>query len=140
MRPMDTCIFCTIAVGKISCYKVYEDKTTLAFLDIHPHAQGHTVVIPKHHTETIFDLDAKESAQIMLATQKVMIALDKALHPDGFNVGWNHKPAGGQVVPHLHIHIMPRYNGDGGGSMHSIIKNPGRKKVEDVAKIFKYQK
>ena len=134
---MDNCIFCRIGNGEIPAYKVYEDKNSLAFLDIHPHAQGHTVVIPKKHAETIFDLGEKESAQVMLATQKAMIALDKALHPDGFNVGWNHNPAGGQVVPHLHIHIMPRYNGDGGGSMHSIITNPGRKSVEDVAKMFK---
>ena len=134
---MDDCIFCKIGAGEIPCHKVNEDKDTLAFLDIQPHAQGHTVVIPRKHAETVFDLAEQEMQALMLAVRKTMITIDTKLHPDGFNVGWNHNPAGGQVVPHLHIHIMPRYNNDGGGSMHSIIKNPGRMKVEDVAKMLR---
>lgn len=134
---MADCIFCKIGAGEIPGYKVYEDKSSLAFLDIKPHAEGHTVVIPKKHAETVFDLGEEELQALMLAVRKTMIKIDGKLHPDGFNVGWNHNPAGGQVVPHLHIHIMPRYNGDGGGSMHSIIKNPGRKSVEDVARLLK---
>jgi len=73
---------------------------------------------------------------LMLAVKKTMGLLQKKLRPDGFNVGWNSGVAGGQVVPHLHIHILPRYSGDGGGSIHSIIKNPGEKAVEEVAKLF----
>ena len=134
---MDTCIFCKITVGEIPCYKVYEDKEILAFLDIKPHAEGHTVVIPQKHAETIFDLGEQEMHALLQAVRKTMIKIDEKLHPDGFNVGWNHNPAGGQVVPHLHVHIFPRYTNDGGGSMHSIIKNPGRKSVEDVAKMLK---
>jgi len=114
---------------------VYEDKEILAFLDIHPHALGHTVVIPKKHAETVFDLSEQQNANLMNAIVKIMTKLDR-LHPDGFNTGWNHNPAGGQVVPHLHVHIFPRYNNDGGGSMHSIIKNPGNKSVDQVAKWF----
>lgn len=134
---MDTCIFCKVIAGEIPCYKVYEDKDTLAFLDIKPHAEGHTVVIPRKHAETIFDLGEAEMQMLMLVVRKTMIKIDSKLHPDGFNVGWNHAPAGGQVVPHLHLHIFPRYEKDGGGSMHSIIKNPGRKSVEEVAKMLK---
>lgn len=133
---MDNCIFCKIGAGEIPCHKVYEDTASFAFLDIHPHAQGHTVVIPKKHAETVFDLGEQEMQVLMQAVRKTMIKIDEKLHPDGFNVGWNHNPAGGQVVPHLHIHIMPRYNSDGGGSMHSIIKNPGKRSVEDVAKML----
>ncbi len=133
---MEQCIFCKIAAGEIPGHKVYEDKDTLAFLDIHPHAQGHTVVIPKKHGETVFDLEDATNKAVLMATTKAMEKIQKALSPDGFNVGWNHKPAGGQVVPHLHIHIIPRYNGDGGGSIHSIIKNPGKKSVEAVARML----
>ena len=136
---MADCIFCKIVAGQIPCYKVNEDKAMLSFLDIQPHAQGHTVVVPKRHAETVFDLEEQEMQALMQAVRKTMIKIDQKLHPDGFNVGWNHNPAGGQVVPHLHIHIMPRYNGDDGGSMHSIIKNPGRMKVEEVATILTKQ-
>jgi len=65
-----------------------------------------------------------------------MEKIQAVLKPDGFNVGWNQSPAGGQVVPHLHIHIMPRYEGDGGGSMHSIVNNPGSVSVGEVARLF----
>jgi len=134
---MNDCIFCKIANGEIPCHKVYEDAENLAFLDVKPHAQGHTVVIPKTHVMTVLELNEKKYISLMSAVKKVMGLIQKKIDPDGFNAGWNHNTAGGQVVPHLHIHVMPRYNGDNGGSMHSIIKNPGKKSVEEVAKLFK---
>lgn len=134
---MNNCIFCKIGKGEIPSYKVYEDKNVLAFLDIHPHAQGHTVLIPKSHGETLFDFTEMDQKNIMAAVAKTMKIIQDKLNPDGFNVGWNHNIAGGQVVPHLHIHILPRYNGDNGGSIHSIIKNPGKMPVAEVAKLFK---
>ena len=135
MGDMD-CVFCKIGKGKIPCSKVMEDKENLAFLDIHPHAPGHTVVIPKAHAETIFDMEDTKVKGLFLLVKKVMKKLER-LEPEGFNVGWNHLEAGGQVVPHLHIHILPRFKGDGGGSMHSIIKNPGKKSVEEVGRGLK---
>jgi len=129
-------VFCKIIKRDIPCFKVYEDKEVLAFLDVKPHARGHTVVIPKVHGVTLFDFSAKQNEQLIDGVRKVMERVQKVLEPDGFNVGWNHNTAAGQVVPHLHVHIMPRYNGDGGGSMHSIIKNPGQESVADVAKRF----
>ncbi len=126
------CIFCKIIKGEIPCKKVYEDENILAFLDAQPHTKGHTLVIPKKHAEVIFDLTNEESKNLILAVKKVMMELKSKIHCDGFNVGWNHNSAGGQVVPHLHVHIMPRYNGDGGGSMHSIINKPG----QDVSGLF----
>ena len=116
---------------------ITEDQNHLAFLDIKPHALGHTVVIPKKHAETVFELSDLELQKLILAVKKNMQRIQKVLNPDGFNVGWNHNSAGGQVIPHLHIHIFPRFNGDEGGSMHSIIKNPGNKSVEEVAALFK---
>ncbi len=134
---MDDCIFCKIGSGQIPAHKVYEAQYCFGFLDIHPHAKGHTVVIPKKHAVTLFDLDDASAKELMVGVKKVMGILQKKLSPDGFNVGWNHGSEAGQVVPHLHIHIMPRYIGDGGGSMHSIIKNPGELSVEEVAQKLK---
>ncbi len=130
------CLFCKIVSGQIPGHKVHEDKNNLAFLDIKPHAQGHTVVIPKQHAETVFDLSEKQNKDLMTAVLDTMKKIQEKLHPDGFNVGWNHNSAGGQVVPHLHVHIFPRYTDDSGGSMHSIVKNPGPKSVEEVAKLL----
>ena len=134
---MDECIFCRIVQGEIPCYKVYEDKDTLAFLDVQPHAQGHTVVIPKKHVVRVFDLTEAQTKGFMADVVQAMKRVQEVLDPDGFNVGWNQNTAGGQVVPHLHVHIFPRYTNDGGGSMHSIIRNPGKERVEDVAKRFR---
>ena len=134
---MEDCVFCKIIQGQIPCYKVFEDKETVAFLDIKPHAPGHTVVIPKKHGVTAFDFSEKEFAAIVVAARKTAQLLREKLSPDGFNIGWNQGTAAGQVVSHLHVHIFPRFLGDGGGSMHSIVKNPGNRSVEEIAKLLK---
>jgi histidine triad (HIT) family protein len=125
------CLFCQIVAGTIPAYKIYEDEYVLAFLDIHPHAKGHTVVIPKVHGETIFDFSEKEITHLWLGVRQTMEKIEKVLQPAGFNVGWNHKSAGGQVIPHWHIHP-----GDGGGSIHSVVKHSGDLSLEEVAKLF----
>lgn len=130
------CIFCKIVAKEVPNYTVYEDDTILAFLDIHPHAKGHTVVIPKRHAETVFDMTDDEMKAISLAMKRVMERIKQALNPDGFNTGWNDGKAAGQVVPHVHIHVFPRWVGDGGGSMHSIVKHPGDTSVSEVATLF----
>ena len=134
---MNNCVFCKLAQKEIPCHQVYEDKKVLAFLDIKPHAQGHTVVIPKKHGEFMEDFTETEFLELMKAVKLITQKLKAELAPDGFNIGWNNGTAACQVVPHLHLHIFPRYNSDGGGSMHSIIANPGKMKVEEVAKLFK---
>ena len=130
------CIFCKIIKGEIPNYTVYEDEHVLAFLDINPHAKGHTVVIPKVHAETFLDLNEELLEHLFIGVKKTMEKINNVLNPDGFNVGWNEKPAAGQVVPHLHVHIMPRYEGDEGGSMHSVINNSGDSSVEELSKLF----
>ncbi|MDO8509748.1 MAG: HIT family protein [bacterium] len=134
---INNCIFCKIVKKEIPNYTVYEDDFVLAFLDIFPHAKGHTVVIPKEHKDNFAVLSDVEAERIIVGVKKTMNKIQTVLSPDGFNVGWNENPAGGQVVPHLHVHIFPRYNGDGGGSVHSIIKNPGDLSVKDLAVKFK---
>lgn len=135
MSCMD-CIFCKIVNKEIPNYTVYEDANNLAFLDIHPHAKGHTVVIPKVHAETTFDLNEELLKEFSLAVERSMERIDHVLHPDGYNVGWNHGKSGGQAIAHLHTHIMPRWHGDGGGSMHSVVDQPGDTPVAELAKLF----
>jgi len=134
---MQDCIFCKITKGEIPNYTVYEDKQVLAFLDINPHAKGHTVVIPKVHAETLLDLDEGLSKSLLVGVKRTMEKVDTVLHPEGYNVGVNHGEIAGQAVPHLHFHILPRYQGDGGGNVHSIVNNPGDKSVEELAELFK---
>ena len=134
---MINCVFCKIIKKEIPYYKLYENDNCLAFLDITPHAKGHTMVIPKMHAEVLTDLEDDKVKELFVAVKKVINMLKDKLNPDGFNVGWNSGETAGQVVPHLHIHIIPRYDGDGGGSIHSIIKNPGDLTVEEIADLFK---
>src|SRR3989339_1789203 len=129
---MSDCIFCKIIVGEIPNYTIYEDDFALAFLDITPRTKGHTLVIPKVHAENLLELDEKYAEKLLVTVKKTQEKLNDVLKPDGYNVGWNHGKAGVQLVPHLHIHIMPRYNNDGGANMHAIVNNPGDESAEEV--------
>jgi histidine triad (HIT) family protein len=133
---MSECIFCKIIKKEIPSHTIYEDDNVLAFLDINPHAKGHTVVIPKVHAETAFELSEDQIKDLFLGVKKTQEKIEQVLSPDGYNIGWNHNKAGGQVVPHIHVHIMPRYSDDGGTSMHGIVNNPGNESVDNLAKLF----
>ncbi len=130
------CIFCKVVGGELPAYKIYENEHVIAFLDIYPHAKGHTLVIPKKHGMMMFDFTSEELSQLMTGVEIATKRIQDVLKPDGFNIGWNHGEKAGQVVPHLHVHIMPRWEGDGGGSMHDIISNPGEMEVKDVFELF----
>ncbi len=134
---MENCLFCKFVRGEIEPSKVYEDNHNLAFLDITPHAQGHTMVISKTHAANILELEDDKLQSLIIAVKKTMKKIQEKLHPEGFTFGINHGEVSGQTVPHLHLHIFPRYRGDKGGSVHSIIKNSGEKSVEEIAKLFK---
>lgn len=134
---MTGCLFCKIAKKEISAYILYEDERTLSFLDVKPHSLGHTVVILKNHSKNILDTTDNDLAALFSAVKKTTGILQKSLNPDGFTIGINHGEVAGQAVGHLHIHIMPRYKDDDGGSIHSVIYNPSKKTVEEVEKIIK---
>lgn len=110
---MSDCIFCKIANHEIPSNVVYEDENALAFLDVNPGAEGHTLVVPKKHATTINDMSAEELGQLFQAVSKVSAAINKALKPDGINLHQNNGTAAGQVVPHVHVHIIPRRENDG---------------------------
>ena len=121
----NTCIFCNIIKNKK--YE-YENDLAVAFSDGMPVSQGHMLVIPKRHCETYFDLTEEEIKAIFALSQVIKKDLDQKYHPDGFNIGFNVKEAGGQSVFHTHMHIIPRYRGD--------VENP-RGGIRKVVKIKK---
>lgn len=130
------CIFCKIAAREIPSHMIYEDDRAFAILDIHPLAMGHTMVIPKVHAVTILDLPEGEVGPLFAAVKAVTVKLQKVLNPDGFTTGINHGDVSGQSVKHLHVHILPRWKDDGGGSLHSVVDKPGDRSVEEVAKLL----
>ncbi|MFH1225846.1 MAG: HIT family protein [bacterium] len=107
------CIFCKIIKGEIPGHKVYEDDQVLAFLDITPVSKGHTLVVPKEHTDNLLTMSEEQIKQVFLAVQKIAKKIDEVLKPDGINLGMNNKPGAGQVIFHAHVHLMPRYANDG---------------------------
>ena len=133
------CLFCKIVEREIPSEKIYEDDTVLAFLDIHPMAPGHTVLVPKVHAENILNLPDMTVGPLFLAVKKVTAALSSALQPHGFTIGINHGKVSGQAIDHLHVHVIPRFEGDGGGSLHSVVKNPSSESVSVIKeKIIKF--
>ena len=106
------CIFCAIADGEIPSFKIYEDDEVLAYLDINPFSEGHTLVIPKEHREGLLDADDALLAKLVSRVRKVAEHIKLALPCDGFNILQNNGEAAGQTVRHIHFHIIPRRNGD----------------------------
>ncbi len=109
---MSTCIFCKIIAGEIPSYKVYEDENVLAFLDITPVNAGHTLVVPKTHYENLLDLPEDLAQKLIAVIKKIAPAILKGASAEGFNLGLNNGSVAGQLVPHFHWHIMPRFAND----------------------------
>lgn len=110
---MEECLFCKIVKGEIPSYKVYEDEKTFAFLDINPINIGHTLVIPKNHVSRISMAEEGDLLALTKALKKVITGVEDALSVDNLNVFVNQGEYAGQLVPHLHYHIVPRHAGDG---------------------------
>ena len=104
-------IFVKILRGEFPCYKVYEDGHVLAFLDIMPRSPGHTLVIPKAPARNILDINVDDYLHVARATHRIAAAAKKAFDADGITVQQFNEAAGGQVVFHLHVHVMPRQDG-----------------------------
>jgi histidine triad (HIT) family protein len=103
--------FAKILRGEFPCYKVYENDHVLAFLDIMPRCPGHTLVIPKAPARNILDITPEDFAHVARAAHNISAAAMKAFEADGITVQQFNEPAGGQVVFHLHMHVMPRQDG-----------------------------
>ena len=104
-------LFAKILRGELPSYKVYEDDKALAFLDIMPRAAGHTLILPKAPARNILDVKPDDLAHVMQVAQKIARAAKEAFSADGITVQQFNEKAGGQVVFHLHVHVIPRHNG-----------------------------
>lgn len=102
------CPFCVLDAARV----LGEDALTVIYKDGFPVSPGHTVIIPKRHCATLFEATAEEQVALLAALTRAKLILDERHQPAGYNIGINHGAAGGQSVPHLHIHLIPRYTGD----------------------------
>lgn len=108
-----TCAFCSVVAGELPARVVAEDATTVAFLDATPAARGHTLVVPRRHVVDVWDADADALVDVARAAHRVAALLRERLAPDGLTLRQNNGPASGQRVDHLHLHLVPRWHGDG---------------------------
>ncbi|RKD93922.1 HIT family protein [Halopiger aswanensis] len=113
-------IFSQIVEGEIPARVVYEDETTLAFLDANPLAPGHTLVIPKDEYERLNDVPEDVATDLYETIHRMVPAVEEAVDADATTVAFNNGEAAGQEVPHVHCHIVPRFEGDGGGPIHAV--------------------
>jgi len=131
---MADCIFCKIVEGEIPSYRVYEDETAIAFMDLsQPEGgAGHVLVVPRKHVEHIYEADSFLVGHLFNLARKLCVAVKAVFAADGVLVWQSNEPAACQVVPHLHIHVFPRFDGDNwdlfGGKL------PGEVSTEVLAK------
>jgi histidine triad (HIT) family protein len=108
---MEDCIFCKIARGELPCFKVYEDDKVIAFADINPVSEGHTLVVPKAHSENLYEISIEDLTAVHGAAKKVVQAMKKALNPSGVAALQLNGRGVNQIVMHYHLHLIPRVEG-----------------------------
>jgi histidine triad (HIT) family protein len=123
------CIFCSIVDGDIPARVVYEDADTIAFLDANPLAKGHTLVIPKEHYEDFEAMPPEPGEMVMAALHYLTPKVENAVDAEATTVAFNNGEAAGQEVTHVHGHIVPRFEGDGGRPVHALFDS--RPEVSD---------
>jgi histidine triad (HIT) family protein len=128
---MDTCIFCKIIAKELPSLPVYEDDKTLAFMELTPSSPGHCMVILKAHGNNILEHDKKELGILMGSVQEVAHKIEAALSPDSITIGINHKERRG--VPHLHVHLIPRWENDKGHVIQGVVHNRPKEDREVIA-------
>ena len=110
---MQDCLFCKIVSKELPSFPVYEDERFYAILDIHPTNPGHTLIISKQHAHNLLDAPEDVTKNILPLAQKISAALCQAMQTDAFNLEMNCGAVAGQIIPHLHLHIVPRFPEDG---------------------------
>lgn len=106
------CIFCKIAAGEIPSRTLYEDDSFRVILDISPASKGHAIILPKNHAANIYEISEEDAGKIFVVAKKVAAVMKDVLHCDGMNILQNNGEVAGQTVFHLHVHLIPRYEGD----------------------------
>ena len=131
---MADCIFCKIIEGTIPSEKVYEDDDVVAFLDIHPVRKGHTLVVPRQHSEDFAGTDPAVLSRAIVSVQKVAAKVTAGVGAEGFVMAALNGPAAGQEVFHLHFHVIPRSTGDGAGVTFGPHEAYGEGEMAEVAR------
>ncbi len=131
-----TCEFCKIVKKESPESNVYEDSRVMAFLDIRPLTTGHRLVIPKSHRETIYDLPEEEVAHLYKIVKRVALGVKKAVKADGITIIQQNEKAAGQEIFHLHVHVIPRYEGQKLPRFGEI-PEANREKLDEAAKKIK---
>ncbi len=135
----ENCIFCKIISKEIPSNIVFEDDSVMAFLDINPISEGHTLVLPKNHSIDFLELDKNVLSDLTIKTQFIAEKIKKVLKADGINISFNIGRAAGQIIFHTHVHVIPRYENDGlkGWSRHSELTSIDFKEMaEKIKKEF----
>ncbi|MBR6381948.1 MAG: HIT family protein [Lachnospiraceae bacterium] len=127
----DDCIFCKLANGEIPTNAIYEDDRFKVILDMGPATRGHALILPKDHAANLFDLPDETAAAAFCLAKKLGSKMVEALQAEGMNVVQNNGEAAGQTVPHFHLHLIPRFEGDG----QTIGWNPGKPSGEELAAL-----
>lgn len=113
MMNKEECIFCKIIRGDIPSTTIYENSEFKVILDVAPATRGHVLILPKEHFDTVFDIDAETAGKLFQLATAVARAIKETLHCDGMNILQNNGTIAGQTVFHFHMHLIPRYEGDG---------------------------
>ncbi len=112
MTSDQNCVFCKILAGEIASFKLYEDSLTYAFMDINPANPGHALVIPKYHAANLYEIPGEWLAACAVTAQRVAVAVNQVVAPDGLNMVQANGEGAAQSVQHFHIHLIPRSLGD----------------------------
>lgn len=133
----DNCIFCKIAQKKIDAKIIDENENAIAFLDAYPLTAGHTLVITKNHYAKLQDVEFDQINQLFSLVNKILPSIEKGTGVQGTLIAIHNGKDAGQEIPHLHVHIVPRKLGDGGGSIHSMFDSSHRLEEGEMIKVFK---
>jgi histidine triad (HIT) family protein len=120
---MEECIFCKIIKGEIPCYRVFENEKVLAFLDINPVIEGHTLIIPKKHCKDIFEIEEEYLFEVAKAAKEISSRMEKSIGAEGIDIFQANRIQGEQTVFHYHMHIIPRREGDGISFSSEMMRN-----------------
>jgi len=128
-----SCIFCRIVAGEIPAEIVARDEGAVAFLDIQPLADGHVVIVPRAHAARVEEMSAADAAALFRTVVRLVGPVRRALGADATTIGVNDGEASGQTIPHVHVHIVPRWQGDGAGTVHTIFPRRTKRTVAETA-------
>lgn len=131
----NNCIFCKLANGEIPTNTIYEDDEFRVILDNGPATRGHALILPKDHFRNLYDIDDEVSAKILPLAKRMINTMTDKLGCDGFNIVQNNEEVAGQTVFHFHMHLIPRYKGDGA---HILWKptEPSKEELEHIRDLF----